>query len=365
MQRVGRWIGFAAVVVVASAAAALPEAAWAAVQVGSVFPSGIVLGEGRTAGCGSASSVGTLRYNGTLGVIEACRQSGSWGAIGAGEDVSVATMEAIQSVVFCNSGGHYVWDDDASESTGRPVWTCECYQDEARGHYAGLFCGHCASQWERDTDTGRCTMRQSPTPSPSATSASTVTSTSTPSPTPTRTTAHPDWLCVHFPPVGNLVFVRRVGWSFGSWGPWTDNAAGTATYGTYVQDAAAASTFTKPYSHLQYSTMVFAAGDFSHWVHVSRTEVARVAVDCGTPFQVLQSSLHASPHAVAWCSRAGNPEDPWISERDHNYAGSSAEDGPDHSMLYGEASFVGWSYYREKNGGANVFVLDSSICPPL
>lgn len=154
---------------------------------------------------------------------------------------------------------------------------------------------------------------------------------------------------------GGWTMVRR---TYGaSWGPFTDNLAGTQAYGTYVANPSAASTFSMTYSGLGYSELRIATGDGVKWLVAPRSSFTIVTESCGTGIPVSRSHVNPSPYNVAWCARSFQPEDPWVSVYDHASFGlNAATDNDTHSMLYGEGSNAVWMYWLTNRNGSNVFV---------
>lgn len=156
---------------------------------------------------------------------------------------------------------------------------------------------------------------------------------------------------------GGWTLVRRRSAAETIWHPVNDQARGTQSYGSYVPDALHSTSFSMAYAGWPYAEMVFATGDQQRWVQVARAVIDSTPYTasggCTTTVTMTTSWLSpTAPSTAAWCMRTGQPEDPWISARDHGAVAESAT----HSMVYGESSYNAWHTYRAGRQGANVWV---------
>ena len=153
---------------------------------------------------------------------------------------------------------------------------------------------------------------------------------------------------------GGWRLVRHLPANFGIFFPVNDNAAGSATpYGTKPADLEEAAT-TAPGWSVDYAgtftQFLFATGNCKHYLITDKSE-AIGSFYSNSPRTVIESSYSSTPYTARWYNRAGSLADPWISIRDHSYAGGT-------TILYGE--FVSLrtpqGTYGRENEGLNVWV---------
>lgn len=156
--------------------------------------------------------------------------------------------------------------------------------------------------------------------------------------------------------------VRRVSQNSGGWHPANDNLLGTATpYGVATSNEIADVTFSVLFEVAvpEWDQVLLMTGDRTKWMVFNKSEL--LIPRSNQPITVLSSNVSLTPYTVLAFNRTTFPEDPWISSRDHFYLGRDQYSNDEaHSMLYGEAGFTRWSYWRKNHLGANVFVRNSS-----
>jgi len=174
----------------------------------------------------------------------------------------------------------------------------------------------------------------------------------------TGTTGH--WALVRHVPAGGL------------WHPANDAALGNDTYNVNPQVANllrpdAPFAFSYQYNTWSFNFMLFATVDFAHYAVVESTGSVLPYSNGNQNLVIHSSDVYPTGPAyeVVWYNRgtSSNLEDPWISNQDHFYGGTSfSTDNEGHSQLYGENSFNGWLHWKNNHGGANVWVQVPSMC---
>lgn len=144
--------------------------------------------------------------------------------------------------------------------------------------------------------------------------------------------------------------------------PGNDNLAGTDVRGNYAAEPLGEETFSLEFSAWAFTQYLLATGDRVKWMVIDRGYLAGT-YDCDSPVPpapVVASYFSATPYTVIGCNRHGDsmwPEDPWIGAHDHAYMGFSASsDSDEHSMLYGEIGFFGWTTWLNTRRGLNVWL---------
>jgi len=166
------------------------------------------------------------------------------------------------------------------------------------------------------------------------------------------------------PTLGDWQLVRRVTSDHLGWHPADDNLAGTAVYGTYSHDGneTGNSTFGIDFESAVpgWDQILLMTGDRVHWMILDRRQLSIMGRN--VLMTILASSISSTPYRVTFFNRGSiNPEDPWLSLRDHWYVGRDVTENDEvHSMLYGEASYDGWNFWRQNHQGANVFIRNST-----
>jgi len=127
-----------------------------------------------------------------------------------------------------------------------------------------------------------------------------------------------------------LVRYLPTGWTFRH--PAKDNLAGTDDYGTFQDPTNAWSVDFGEFNEYLFATRKRATdsspytADIDLWLHCEKDAVSG-GYYSNEARPVIESSKNKKPHNVRWYNRGeGNPEDPWISLRDHPT-----------QILYGEA----------------------------
>eukprot|EP00301_Raphidiophrys_heterophryoidea_P001448 c10698_g1_i2.p1 GENE.c10698_g1_i2~~c10698_g1_i2.p1 ORF type:complete len:262 (+),score=71.24 c10698_g1_i2:376-1161(+) len=150
---------------------------------------------------------------------------------------------------------------------------------------------------------------------------------------------------------GGWLLVRHV-IAGGEWFAASDHLKGTSTYGKFVNSPQASSSFSIPFSSIEFDEFLFATGDMQSWVIVSKKDVLTTKLG-SSPVTLIQSSVSSKPTIVTWYNRPNNAQDPTvgttnvqlaIATGDIVYMGGGA---PDSKVLANHA-------------GANVFIRKSA-----
>ena len=149
-----------------------------------------------------------------------------------------------------------------------------------------------------------------------------------------------------------------------NWHPVDDGLTGTAVYGEFIDDHRVDRTFSRFWNNSEVDEFLFANGDFSEWMRMSKLSVGGKSVPAGEDGEFYENNLRriiASSRSVDtygaimynrdYCCR----EDPWLSANNH-VAGSD-----ENVMLYGENSDGHYTKYI-RSTGANVFVRNTRAC---
>lgn len=142
-----------------------------------------------------------------------------------------------------------------------------------------------------------------------------------------------------------------------SWWAYDDNFTCSQTAGTYTASLTGASAFGRDWCGETFSDYLFSTTDSAHWIVLSQADVETGYVEtasCVQEVTLKASSIGAV--TVEACKRTLQPEDPWLSTRDHTYANAGSSDAENHSMLWGENNYDGWNYWRQNHNGINVFI---------
>ena len=154
-------------------------------------------------------------------------------------------------------------------------------------------------------------------------------------------------------PVGcGFQLVRRVR-GYDRWHTATDKLAGTSVYGVFTEDVESDSSFSRKYDHLDFDQFMFAFGDFSKWVILTKEQIGGPAFGgymyVGEYRDVVASS---SGKNVAQQMQRNQPSDPWISVDRHT--------GTD--IVYGEGGDGHHQVTKQQHKGANVFIRNTALC---
>eukprot|EP01084_Bolivina_argentea_P231894 390954_1 len=196
------------------------------------------------------------------------------------------------------------------------------------------------------------TPSYSPSNNPSLTPTTSPTSPSNnPTLAPTTPTAAPTSPC-DFIDGGGWKLVRH---SYNGWHSATDNAIGTDVYGTSSEDLFDINKWSIEYNSLLSSSteFMFSNGGCTEYLITCYSEILRSYAGVFN-FYVIKSHYDENYSSLCY-NRAGVPEDPWISFKDHTADGYK-------TILYGEANFGGaltrFTTYTDK--AVNVWIRNST-----
>lgn len=160
--------------------------------------------------------------------------------------------------------------------------------------------------------------------------------------------------------VGGWTLVRHVA-AGGTWWPLNDDWSCGGTVGTPTAQpgSGSAPSFGMNFCGMNATELLLTTGDGAKWIRVSLSNVQGPysGAGCGVVVHLIDS--HSGSHDVGACMRAGTAEDPWLSDQDHGYNGTSAgADNDGHSMLWGENSYAStaWSVWKNTRGGIDAYV---------
>lgn len=168
------------------------------------------------------------------------------------------------------------------------------------------------------------------------------------------------------PDSAGWTLVRRVSQTSTTWHPATDSLMGTDVYGTATTNQTSNSTFSVNFNNAVagWDQILLITGDRQKWMIINKSQILTTS-SSSFYIEVLASHQSSTPYTTLIYNRSTSVEDPWLSALDHHYGGRvSTSDDDVHSMLYGENSFTGWSYWRANHLGANVFIRNSVVSVP-
>jgi len=117
----------------------------------------------------------------------------------------------------------------------------------------------------------------------------------------------------------------------------------------------------EPFRDLDFADFLFATGDLTKWMVMSKAQVYQRTGRGGMQKAVQKSWQHAEPHQALMFYRHGHPEDPWIAD-DRQWAPQK------HEILYGENEYAGKeeNYNRVEHGGLAVYIRTVQVpAPPV
>merc|ERR1719474_265029 len=181
-------------------------------------------------------------------------------------------------------------------------------------------------------------------------------STSEPTTAPTRgPTAEPTTAetrnCAEDIDGGGWTLVRH---SYNKWPDANDNLVGTAEYGT-VSGPTSDNEFAVAFDAADDTQFLFSNGDCDRWLI---TTFDQFGYQWGANYNatILKSCISDTPYTAKWYNRAGNPEDPWISYKDH-----FADDKT--TIIYGENDHQGANIKNAYGQFINVWMREDSKPP--
>jgi hypothetical protein len=134
-----------------------------------------------------------------------------------------------------------------------------------------------------------------------------------------------------------------------AWHPVNDNLAGTTTYGTAYNYTNA---WSIPFG--TFDEFCFGTLNLQYWMRITKTAAIGATYD-GANRSIISSSFSSTPYTALQYYRAGNPEDPWMSIRDHGTGGAAAQ------IVYGEnSSTANTPLLIPVDGGMGVWVRNSA-----
>ena len=134
-----------------------------------------------------------------------------------------------------------------------------------------------------------------------------------------------------------------------AWHPINDNLAGTTTYGTAYNYTNA---WSIPFG--TFDEFVFGTLNLQYWMRITKTAAIGATYD-GANRNIISSSFSSTPYTALQYYRAGNPEDPWMSIKDHGTGGAAAQ------IVYGEnATTANTPLLISVDGGMGVWVRNSA-----
>jgi hypothetical protein len=134
-----------------------------------------------------------------------------------------------------------------------------------------------------------------------------------------------------------------------AWHPVNDNLAGTTTYGTAYNYTNA---WSIPFG--TFDEFCFGTLNLQYWMRITKTAAIGATYD-GANRSIISSSFSSAPYTALQYYRAGNPEDPWMSIKDHGSGGAAAQ------IVYGENSTIANTpLLIPVDGGMGVWVRNSA-----
>jgi hypothetical protein len=134
-----------------------------------------------------------------------------------------------------------------------------------------------------------------------------------------------------------------------TWHPVNDNLAGTTTYGTAYNYTNA---WSIPFG--TFDEFCFGTLNLQYWMRITKTAAIGATYE-GANRSIISSSFSSTPYTALQYYRAGNPEDPWMSIRDHGTGGAAAQ------IVYGENSTTAnIPLLIPVDGGMGVWVRNSA-----
>ena len=146
--------------------------------------------------------------------------------------------------------------------------------------------------------------------------------------------------------VGGWRLVRFLPPTSTTWHQGNDNLAGTLTYGTAYNYTNA---WSIPFG--TFDEFVFGTLNLQYWMYM--TKDAAIGANYSNAIRnIIKSSFSSTAYSAIQYNRAENPEDPWMSIRDHGTGGEAAQ------LVYGENSHAAGSLVPV-DGGMGVWVRNS------
>jgi hypothetical protein len=134
-----------------------------------------------------------------------------------------------------------------------------------------------------------------------------------------------------------------------AWHPVNDNLAGTTTYGTAYNYTNA---WSIPFG--TFDEFCFGTLNLQYWMRITKTAAIGATYE-GANRSIISSSFSSAPYTALQYYRAGNPEDPWMSIKDHGSGGAAAQ------IVYGENSTIANTpLLIPVDGGMGVWVRNSA-----
>jgi hypothetical protein len=134
-----------------------------------------------------------------------------------------------------------------------------------------------------------------------------------------------------------------------AWHPVNDNLAGTTTYGTAYNYTNA---WSIPFG--TFDEFCFGTLNLQYWMRITKTAAIGATYE-GANRSIISSSFSSTPYTALQYYRAGNPEDPWMSIKDHGTGGAAAQ------IVYGENSTIANTpLLIPVDGGMGVWVRNSA-----
>jgi len=157
---------------------------------------------------------------------------------------------------------------------------------------------------------------------------------------------------------GGWTLVRRQQPSSVGWNMPDDNLAGASPFGTPSPSETGSVSWGIRFNNIPFNHFLFRTGDRVKWGIVEKSAVYSGWQSGFSQVTIVKSHLSSTSYVVSWYKRTTQPEDPWVSVRDHNWNGIVYNtDNDEHSMLYGEQVSDGaWTYWSFNRNGANVWI---------
>merc|ERR1719474_825453 len=147
---------------------------------------------------------------------------------------------------------------------------------------------------------------------------------------------------------GGWTLVRH---SYNKWPDANDNLVGTAEYGT-VSGPTSDNEFAVAFDAADDTQFLFSNGDCDRWL-ITTFDQFRYQWGANYNANILKSCISDTPYTAKWYNRAGNPEDPWISYKDH-----FADDKT--TIIYGENDHQGANIKNAYDQFVNVWMREDS-----
>lgn len=135
-----------------------------------------------------------------------------------------------------------------------------------------------------------------------------------------------------------------------------DRMAGTAEYGTYVNDPLSPTSFSMRFDNIPHTEFLFVTGDQTRYAHVLKSVLIGEYYNLVTERPVISSSKDPTgPHTLPMGNRDNSGDDPWIAFKWGGNADREVLYGGDRYCAGNAACWASW-IFSNASGGINVFI---------